>query len=133
MEKLFKNEHYELLLKALNVYRTVFTITKENERESEMIDDLIDNLFALHEKYEISEEKLNELLDEFEEMIEEYNEINFYTILANEIFRLKMEKKYNKNFSELTENEFEEEYTKYIMPTLLDMRKNGLKEYVKYE
>lgn len=133
MEKLFKNEHYELLLKALNVYRTVFNLTKENEQESEMIDDLIDNLFALHEKYEISDEKLNELLDEYEEMMEEYNEINFYTILANEIFRLKMEKKYNKDLRELNEKEFEEEYSNYILPTLLDMQKNGLKEYVKYE
>ncbi len=133
MNNLFKKEHYTLLIKALNVYRTVSHVVEDNNQEMDKIDELLDDLFELHDKYDVSDERLGEILEEFEVMLENYNEVNISLYLASQITTKKLEKKYSKPFEELDDDIIEEQYIQLLTNILNDIRNNGVDNYLKYE
>jgi|GEM_PF-4071771 len=133
MNNLFKKEHYTLLIKALNVYRTVSHVVEDNNEEMDKIDELLDDLFELHDKYDVSDEKLGEILEEFEVMCENYNEVNISLFIASEIAAKKLEKQYSKPFEELDDKIIEEQYIQLVTNIMNDIHNNGVNNYLKYE
>lgn len=133
MENLFKKEHYELLLKAISSYKVILDVVSDDELAKNKLDDILDDLYSLHEKYGVDEDKLEDIQEEFEQMIEEYNTLNASLLIANEIAIGKMTKKYGKDLENITDEAVENEFMPSISEILKDINENGVEKYLNYD
>jgi hypothetical protein len=133
MENLFKKEHYELLLKAISSYKVILDVVSDDELAKNKLDDILDDLYSLHEKYGVDEDKLEDIQEEFEQMIEEYNTLNASLLIANEIAIGKMTKKYGKDLENITDEAVENEFMPLISEILKDINENGVQKYLNYD
>jgi hypothetical protein len=133
MENLFKKEHYELLLKAISSYKVILDVVSDDALTKNKLDDILDDLYSLHEKYGVDEDKLEDIQEEFEQMIEEYNTLNASLLIANEIAIGKMTKKYGKDLENITDEAVENEFMPLISEILKDINENGVQKYLNYD
>ncbi|HOP49542.1 MAG TPA: hypothetical protein PK887_02845 [Ignavibacteriales bacterium] len=133
MDNLFKKEHYELLLKAISSYKVILDVVSDDELAKNKLDDILDDLYSLHEKYGVDEDKLEDIQEEFEQMIEEYNTLNASLLIANEIAIGKMTKKYGKDLENITDEAVENEFMPLISEILKDINENGVQKYLNYD
>ena len=127
MDNLFKKEHYELLLKAISSYKVILDVVSDDELAKNKLDDILDDLYSLHEKYGVDEDKLEDIQEEFEQMIEEYNTLNASLLIANEIAIGKMTKKYGKDLENITDEAVENEFMPLISEILRILTKTEFK------